>query len=181
MTHRSLIYLRVISIAGFVVTGFVLFQAPSRRFEASLSAGLLRALGLPGVLPAQGDLIPVVPAHHPPFAAMVTPSCSSITAVLAVFALGLVAPHPNGRRKAVALALAIVLVVVANVVRIAAVVAVGLYAGTVALVLFHNWAGGLFTFGSILGAYILFLYMLLPRSKPVLPPAPAPTPAHAQS
>ena len=160
---------------GFLVTvGFIVLKDPFREFEAALSVKLLQVFGASGVFSSPGATIAIFPRHGPAFLALVTPSCSSITAVLAVLALGLVAPHHDRVRKASAIAVALSLVVLGNVLRIAASVAVGIVAGRSSLVLFHNWVGGLFTFGYILGAYIFFLFLLLPRSRPA-----APRPAHA--
>jgi exosortase/archaeosortase family protein len=173
VSHRSVIYLRVLGIIALVTVGFLVLKNPFREFEAAMSVKVLHAFGASGVFSAPGGTIAIFPRHGPAFLALVTPSCSSITAVLAVLALGLVAPHHDRVRKGTAIAAALSLVVLGNVLRIAASVAVGIVEGRASLVLFHNWVGGLFTFGYILCAYILFLYLLLPR------PHRAPRPAHA--
>lgn len=172
MSHRSVIYLRVLGIVALVTVGFLVLKNPFREFEAAASVSLLHGFGVPGVYSTGGGTIAIFPRHGPAFLALVTPSCSSITAVLAVLSLALVAPHHDRIRKGTAIVIALSLVVLGNVLRIGASVAVGIVAGRGSLVLFHNWVGGLFTFGYILGAYIVFLYLLLPR------PRPAPVPAH---
>ncbi len=171
MSHRSAIYLRVLGLMALVTVGFLVLEGVFRRLEADASVALLRGVGASGVLSIGNGQIAVLPPHRAAFIAIVTSSCSSITAVLAVLALGLVAPHHDRGRKVMAITVAVALVVLGNVLRIAASVAVGLAAGRSSLVLFHNWVGGLFTFGYILGAYVLFLYLLLPRPRPARLPA----------
>lgn len=168
MSYRARIYVRVAGLMALVCIGFVVLRGPFRGLETAAATALLQALGAGAVTRPLPDAIAVFPAHHPAFVALVTPSCSSVTAALAILALGLVAPHHDRVRKGMAIALAVMLVVLGNVLRIAASVAVGLVAGRSSLVLFHDWVGGLFTFGYILGAYIVLLYLLLPRARPAL-------------
>lgn len=166
MSYAVRVYLRVGVIIGIVLVGFIGLKDPFRRFEARAAAWFLRHLGAGNVGPVFGPDVAVFPTHQQAFVAVVTPSCSSLAAMLAVVTLGSVAPHRDRTRKFTALAIAGAVVVAGNVLRIAAALAVGLVAGRASLVLFHDWIGGLFTFVYILGAYILFLFLLLPRERP---------------
>ncbi len=174
MSYRATVYLRVAAIIGLVIGGFVVLEAPFRKFEAHMSVVLLEHLGAHNEVSQLigSSEIAVFPAHQQAFIAIVTPSCSSLAAMLAVLTLGAVAPHPRRARKYTALLIASCIVVIGNILRIASALAVGLVDGRASLVLFHDWVGGIFTFIYILGAYILFLFMLLPHERPApLPPS----------
>jgi exosortase/archaeosortase family protein len=144
---------------------FLALMEPVRVAEASAAAGLLRLLGM-DVTVQLGTSIQVFPPGHAPFRAVVTPSCSSLSGLLALgFVAGFLPRRPGGRRlRAVFVAMAAVLT--GNVLRIAGSLTVGLVAGRASLVLFHDWVGSVFTFVYTLGGYLLMLYLLLPaRAK----------------
>jgi exosortase/archaeosortase family protein len=154
------VFLRVAAIVLAVFVGFALLQTPAREMDAQGAVWLLHALGVSGVASAPGAAIVVSGGYG--FTAVVTASCSSLSALLALFALGLVAPRGRLDRKLFAVSAAMAVVVAGNIFRIAASVAVGLAAGPASLVLFHDWVGGIFTFAYILGGYVVMLYLLLP-------------------
>jgi carbamoyl-phosphate synthase large subunit len=145
---------------------FLALMEPVRMAEASAAAGLLGLLGVKDVAVQLGTSIQVVPPAHAPFRAVVTPSCSCLSGLLA---LGFVAgflPRRPGKRRLPAVFVAMAAVVTGNVLRIAGSLAVGLVAGRASLVLFHDWVGSVFTFVYTLGGYLLMLYLLLPaRTK----------------
>lgn len=152
----------IILVAG---VGFVVLEGPARRVEAKASAGLFRLVGDERVRVAGPDSIEVLPPAHPPFRAVVTPSCSSVGSLIALGCLGVLAPP--GRRRNVATAAAMGSVAAGNVIRIAASLAIGLAAGRQSLILFHDWVGSIFGFAYTLGGYLLLLHFLLPARAQV--------------
>ena len=56
-------------------------------------------------------------------------------------------------------------IVVGNLVRIASSSVVGLLAGRVSLVLFHDWVGSSFGFAYTIGGFVLMLAVLLRRRR----------------
>ena len=68
-------------------------------------------------------------------------------------------------RRMVAFAGAAALVVVCNIVRIAASIWVGLRFGAGDLVLFHNWVGTLFALAYTLIGFLFMLYLMLPKHQ----------------
>lgn len=146
---------------------FFALMEPVRMAEASAAAGLLRLLGMQDVTVQLGTSIQVFPPGQVPFRAVVTPSCSCLSGLLALgFVAGFLPRRPDGRRLR-AVFVAMVAVVTGNVLRIAGSLAVGLVAGRASLVLFHDWVGSVFTFVYTLGGYLLMLYLLLPaRARP---------------
>jgi len=162
MNRQTRVFWRIAAVIIVAGGGFVLLQRPARHAEAVASAGVLRIAGTERVQVAGASAVEVVPERGSPFRAIVTPSCSSISSLLALGCLGALVKGRRGRNKA--LIAAIVTVAVGNIVRIAASLAVGIVAGRASLVLFHDWVGSMFGFAYTLGGYLLLLYLLLPRS-----------------
>jgi exosortase/archaeosortase family protein len=149
-----------------VVGCFLALKESVRMAETSAAARFLGLLGVRDVAVQLGTSIQVFPPGQAPFRAIVTPSCSCLSALLA---LGFVAgflPRRAGAHRILAVLLAMAAVMIGNILRIAGSVAVGLVAGRPSLVLFHDWVGSVFTFVYTLGGYLLMLYLLLPaRAK----------------
>jgi exosortase/archaeosortase family protein len=133
--------------------------------ESHAVAGLLSLAGAHGTHVVLGTNIQVLPATHGSLLASVTPACSSLAALLAISCLATVSAVGTRSRRLGALAVALLVIAVGNVVRMAASLAVGFLAGRSVLVLFHDWAAGMFTFAYVLGGYVLFLYIVLPNRR----------------
>jgi exosortase/archaeosortase family protein len=56
-------------------------------------------------------------------------------------------------------------IVAGNLVRIGSSVVIGLLAGRVSLVLFHDWVGSTFGFGYTIGGFLVVLAILLRRRR----------------
>jgi carbamoyl-phosphate synthase large subunit len=142
------------------VAGFTLGHRTVRRLETGTAIALIRPLS-GRVFRPSATSIGVVPVSGRPFQAVVTPTCSSLSSVLAIVGLGSLCPPSRRRRVAVLAAAATV--AAGNIARIAGSVAVGIAAGRGSLVLFHDWVGSVFAFAYTLGGYILLLSILLSR------------------
>lgn len=164
-------------LIGLIFLAFIGLQQEIRSAEASVCAFLLRLVaGDAQVSTVDATSVLVLPLRGAGFQALITPACSSVAPVLALLALASLTPHHPWHRRALAAGAAVAMVVVGNLVRITASLAVGLSAGPSSLVLFHDWVGSIFAFGYILGGYVLMLSVLL--RAPALPAA-AREPAHA--
>jgi exosortase/archaeosortase family protein len=166
-TRLAPVLLRLGVVIGIISIGYVLLRTPTRDFEATVAASLLKLSGTSRLLHFTTGSILVEPTHHEAFVAVVTPSCSSIASVLALTCLAAFTRTESRTRLIGALAAAIVVVVTGNILRIAASLGVGLIAGRESLVLFHDLIGSVFTFVYILGGYVLMLYFLLPKHSDV--------------
>ena len=105
--------------------------------------------------------IAVFPERVGPFVAVITPSCSALSALLAVAALSWFVPRGSIPRWIAALGCAWP-ARGGTCCGSSARSAVGLSYGRASLVLFHDWVGSLFAFGYTLGGFLL----------PAVPPAP---------
>jgi len=149
-----------------VVVGFVLFRDTVRHAEASAAVSFLHLLGANRIRLLSDSSVLVIPRTGSLFRVVVTPSCSALSAMLALAVLGLLTPRAPWRRRLGATAVAMTAVLAGNLMRIAASLSAGTWAGRASLVLFHDWVGTMFTFASILGGYVLMLYVLLPDRQP---------------
>lgn len=151
---------------------FALGQDAFRRFEVVLDAGLLHLLGFTGVGVTAGHDILLNPAHHASFWVNLAPPCSSMPAVLSLVGLATIVSSRVRRANGVsplrfvrAVVAAAAVMFLGNVVRVDSSILMGLAAGRVVLVLFHNWVGSIFGFASLLAGWVLLIWMLLPGDQ----------------
>lgn len=157
------ILVRIVLLVGATGLGFVLLEQRTRQCETATALDLLHLLRLDGATRNSPTSIAVHSGNGQLFAAVLTPSCSSLATLLALAGLLVLRPPGTRRRLAGAVTAALALVFAGNIIRIAASVAVGLAAGSKSQVLFHDWVGSLFGFAYTLGGFLLMLFFLLPR------------------
>ena len=158
--------LRVAAFTALVGAVFVAGQAPFRHWEALAVAALVRAVGFHGVLAVEGGQILLSPGSGPLFWVDITPSCSSLGPALSLALIVTIMSAGNPASDRVLAGMAgIASIVVGNVVRIGLSVVVGLLAGRVSLVLFHDWVGSTFGFAYTIGGFVLVLAVLLRRRR----------------
>jgi exosortase/archaeosortase family protein len=156
---------RTLLILVASIVGFALLQHPARVIESHAVAGLLSLAGANGTHVVLGTHVQVLPATHGFMLASVTPSCSSLASLLAISCLAAVSGMATRPRRLMALSIALAVIAVGNVLRMAASLGIGFIAGRSALLLFHDWVAGIFTFCYVLFGYVLFLYLVLPDRR----------------
>jgi exosortase/archaeosortase family protein len=161
-SHSRPVIGRLAVMLPAVFGGFYLCQNFARHGEMLASIGILHALGAHNVISAGSAGILVLPVHHEPFIAVITPSCSSLASVLAISCLAFLARSYPLRRRVVAMSAAVGSVVIGNILRIAGSIGVGLISGRSSLLLFHDWVGSIFGLAYTLFGYLIMLYILLP-------------------
>ena len=165
--HITHAFVRLASTVVLAVGGFYLLQQPWRKAELRTVICVLSAFGVERAWHVYGASVLVAPRHAAPFVAVVTPSCSALGALLAFSAIALfLVPGPWSRR-AFAAATASGLVVVVNIVRIALSLSAGVWFGSHAMVLVHDWVGTLLGFFAVLAGFTLFMFLLLPKASPL--------------
>jgi exosortase/archaeosortase family protein len=159
--------LRMAALTALVGAIFVLGQTAFRHLEALAVADTVRALGFHGVLAVSGSQILLVPPSGAAvFWVDITPSCSSLGPALALALVATIMSVGNPLSDRVLAGLAgVASIVVGNLVRIGSSVIVGLLAGRVSLVLFHDWVGSTFGFAYTIGGFVLMLAILLHRRR----------------
>ena len=166
MSRNAPVVIRLIVVIAANVAGFLLLQHDARVAETWLAGNLAGLLAPHRMTVFQGTTVLVIPAHQSPILVIVTPSCSSISSVCSITSLASLLRGVPPLRFALALLAAVGAVVVGNILRIAASLAVGLASGKVALVLFHDWVGSTFAFAYTLAGFVLLLYLILPSRQP---------------
>ncbi|MCP4222567.1 MAG: exosortase/archaeosortase family protein [Actinomycetia bacterium] len=161
MNSSTRILFRVGGAIAIVVLGFPLFQGWVRQVEVLLSVRILQVLQLGHRAIAVEHSVVLVPDGQPVFRAVLSPACSSLAAILALSCLAVLTQGHRWPRRIAAIGLAIGAVAVGNTIRVVASLLVGIMSGRGSLVLFHDFAGGAFTFVYIIGGYILLLSVLL--------------------
>jgi len=158
--------LRVAALTALVGAVFVVGQTAFRHWEAQAVGGILRAVGFHGVLAVEQSQILLVPRSGPAFWVDITPSCSSLGPALAIALIATVMSIGNPvSDRVLAGVIGVASIVVGNLVRIASSSVVGLLAGRVSLVLFHDWVGSSFGFAYTIGGFVLMLAVLLRRRR----------------
>ena len=158
--------LRMAALTALVGAIFVAGQTPFRHWEALTVAETCRAMGFHGVLAVNGSQILLQPGSGPLFWVDITPSCSSLGPglALALVATIMSVGNPTSDRLLAGVA-GVASIVIGNLVRIGSSVVVGLLAGRVSLVLFHDWVGSTFGFAYTIGGFVLILAILLRRRR----------------
>ena len=161
--------LRMAGYTALVAAIFVVGQTPFRHGEAMAVAEAVRALGFHGVLGVNGSQILITEGSgtsQQVFWVDITPSCSSLGPALAIALVATIMSAGNPIRDRLLAGVAgVAAIVVGNLVRIGSSVVVGLLAGRVSLVLFHDWVGSTFGFAYTIGGFVLILAILLHRRR----------------
>jgi len=166
--HLLIALTRVACTVIFVFLAFNSLHRVWRRGEARFIANTLRSLGVPGATRAYGPEVLVSPARSAPFLATLSPSCSSLGAILAFTAMAVFLLHGPPHRRLAAVLLASCAVAMANFVRIGLALGVGARYGEHAMVVFHDWVGTIIGLFSVLGGFTVFVFVLLPSNKRLL-------------
>jgi exosortase/archaeosortase family protein len=150
------------SVAGLMVV-FTQFHDRFRRLEGAAAVDLLHVFGVPEntVQSLGGVLLAVIPPGHNGFLVYVAPGCSSLAALLSLVLLVLFTPRGLGWWRLCAPVAAILCVLTGNILRLAGSLGFGLVAGRESSVLFHDWAGTIFSYIYTVGGYLMMLWLLL--------------------
>lgn len=161
LTRNGQVVVRVIFVLLLIAVGVFAMQEPFRGLEALAATKVLQALGTKDIFWSGSSGIGIIPRSGPAFQAIVTVPCSALPSLLALTSLAAPIRFP---RRGLALIGAMATIWTGNIIRIAASVAVGVFAGRSSLILFHDWVGSVFAFAYTLGGYILLVYILLPKN-----------------
>jgi carbamoyl-phosphate synthase large subunit len=157
--------LRIAVFTAVVGAVFAAGQTPFRHWEALAVARGVRLLGFHGVLAVQGAELLLGPRSGL-FWVDITPSCSSLGPALAIALIATMISVGNpASDRVLAAAAGVVAIIAGNLARIGSSVIVGLLAGRVSLVLFHDWLGSIFGFAYTVGGFVLTLSILLRRRR----------------
>jgi exosortase/archaeosortase family protein len=156
--------LRIAALTLLVAVAFLAGQTPYRHLEAVLVYGVLHAVGFHGVITVEGSQVLLQSHAGQLFWVDITPSCSSLGPALALALVATIMSVGNPTSdRLLAGVVGVASIIVGNLIRIGSSVVVGLLAGRVSLVLFHDWVGSTFGFAYTVGGFVLLLAILLRR------------------
>jgi exosortase/archaeosortase family protein len=163
--HLAHAFFRLVCTLVVVVGGFYLLQEPWRKAEVRTVVGMLSVADVNRASHVYGTSVLVAPEHAAPFLAVVAPSCSALGALLAFSTIAMFLVSGPLSRRALAAAVAGLLVVIVNLVRIALSLGVGVNYGSQTMVTVHDWIGTLLGLFAVLAGFTVFMYLLLPHDS----------------
>ncbi len=169
MTPRLIrVLLRLMTAMVLVVALFSVWINDARAIEAHTTGWLLTAMSVSGIGAAYGPELLILPAHGLPFRVEVSPSCSSMGAILGLAAIALFLMHGPILRRLLAFAAAAGIVIAGNLFRITTSVWIGLEWGSQYMTIYHDWIGTVIGLVVLLTAFMVMLFLLLPSNKRIL-------------
>lgn len=164
--RRHRIALELAGVAVFCIAGFLLLSPYMQRFEAHVVAWMVRTvMGTRAVSAVTAPQLLLFPRDHRLLSAFVSPACSSLLSILGLASLSFAVLRRRGGHALLGFAVAAILVTVANDLRMAACLALGLIYGKFWLIAFHNWAGTLWNFAATLGGFLVMVFLSLPTAE----------------
>jgi exosortase/archaeosortase family protein len=165
MQGRLLTPSRLAFPAVLVLVGLVA-QQWYRKTEATTAAGLANILGAHNIKSTGTPRLLVLPKTGSPFYALVSFGCSSLSVLLTFAVVALVVIRSSFRRRLLAAAIAVSILFVVNVGRVAGVAAVGSHYGLQTMSRVHDWFGTAVTLlGSVLAAGCVYLIAAMPAKR----------------
>jgi exosortase/archaeosortase family protein len=160
LTPSRLAFPAVLVLVGLVA------QQWYRKTEATTAAGLANILGAHNIKSTGTPRLLVLPKTGSPFYALVSFGCSSLSVLLTFAVVALVVIRSSFRRRLLAAAIAVSILFVVNVGRVAGVAAVGSHYGLQTMSRVHDWFGTAVTLlGSVLAAGCVYLIAAMPSKQ----------------
>ena len=148
--------------------GFGLLLDRWRTVEAAVVSWVLQGLGVAAVRGGYGNLVLVVPSGGRAFLATISPSCSSLGAILSFAAISLFLVGGTPFRRLGAFVAASLLVISCNLLRIGLSIWIGVLTDSDGLIVFHDSIGTAFGVVYVLAGFMVFLFILLPSNRQIL-------------
>jgi exosortase/archaeosortase family protein len=160
LTPSRLAFPAVLVLVGLVA------QQWYRKTEATTAAGLANILGAHNIKSTGTPRLLVLPKTGSPFYALVSFGCSSLSVLLTFAVVALVVIRSSFRRRLLAAVIAVSILFVVNVGRVAGVAAVGSHYGLQTMSRVHDWFGTAVTLlGSVLAAGCVYLIAAMPAKR----------------
>jgi exosortase/archaeosortase family protein len=164
-TSKASLAVRV-ALPSAVVTMGWMYRDGYRRVEAGSASWLANNAGFDAVRNTGSERVLVTPERSPPFYAIVSLGCSSLMVLLAFVSVSLLTIRAPLHRRVIAASAAAAVLFAVNVVRVAAVAAIGAERGLPTMARAHDWFGTAVTLvGSVLAACALYVIAALPTRE----------------
>ena len=166
-THvrRRSVLLEILILVVVYLTLFELLIDPMRRFETDAIAWFFSLVGSHSVTVANNDSILIASGGHRPMLAYISPSCSSLMGLLALATLAAAVMRRRRSTTLIAYLAAASVLFALNLGRMIASAAAGVWFGSGAMLLFHDWVGTVWNFVATLFGFLLLQFLTSPPSE----------------
>jgi carbamoyl-phosphate synthase large subunit len=162
--RRWAVVLDLAVAVAICVLGYFYAAPFFRRYEALGAVAVLRLFGVDDVSNAVPEQILLFRPGGEVLAGVVTTSCSALLTVVGLAALTSAVMRSRRLYAVLGLVVAVTAVLVANNVRLVFSALAGLWWGSPALTLFHDWIGTLWALAATLLGFLLMVYVALPTA-----------------
>jgi carbamoyl-phosphate synthase large subunit len=163
--RRLSVSVELVAAVVVCVAGYYGAAGWFRVHEAAWAVGILHLAGVDDVSAVLPGHILIFRGHGAVMDGVVTTACSSILSVVGLTALTVTVLRARRLHALLGLVVAVVAVVAANVVRLALSALAGVAWGSLALTLFHDWVGTIWTLASTLAGFLLMVHFSLPAAE----------------
>ncbi|MBW4079046.1 MAG: ATP-grasp domain-containing protein [Acidobacteria bacterium] len=166
-THvrRRSVLLEILLLVLAYLSLFELLIGPMRRFETDAVAWFFSLVGSNSVTVANNDSLLIVSGGHQPMLAYISPSCSSLMGLLALATLAVAVMRRRRSTTLMAYLVSASVLFVLNLGRMIASAAAGVWFGSGAMLLFHDWVGTIWNFIATLFGFLLLQFLTSPPSE----------------
>jgi exosortase/archaeosortase family protein len=164
-TDRLSVIARVAIPAVLVAVGLS-YRVAFQSMEATSAVSLARLFGFASLRSTGTPKVLVLSEKDGPFYALVTFGCSSLPVLLTFAAVGLLVIRASIGRRLLAASTAALILFTVNVVRVAAVSAIGASSGITQMARVHDWFGTAMTLlGGVFAACAVYVIAALPEKN----------------
>ncbi len=164
-TRRRSVLLEILVLVIVYLSVFELLIDPMRRFETSAIAWFFSLVGSNSVTVAHNDSLLIVSSGHQPMLTFISPSCSSLMGLLALATLAAAVMRRRRATTVLAYLASASVLFILNLGRMIASAAAGVWFGSGAMLLFHDWVGTVWNFIATLFGFLLLQFLTSPPSE----------------
>ncbi|MHB1208692.1 MAG: ATP-grasp domain-containing protein [Acidimicrobiales bacterium] len=160
--RRRTVLLEIIVLVIAYLSLFELLIDPVRRFETDAVAWFFSVVGSNSVTVAHNDSLLIVSGGHQPMLTYISPSCSSLMGLLALATLAVAVMRRRRSTTLMAYLVSASVLFILNLGRMIASAAAGVWFGSSAMLLFHDWVGTVWNFIATLFGFLLLQFLTSP-------------------
>lgn len=160
--RRRTVLFEILVLVIVYLSLFELLIDPVRRFETDAVAWFFSLVGSNSVTVAHNDSLLIVSGGHRPMLTYMSPSCSSLMGLLALATLAAAVMRRRRTTTLMAYVVSASVLFILNLGRMIASAAAGVWFGSGAMLLFHDWVGTIWNFIATLFGFLLLQFLTSP-------------------
>jgi exosortase/archaeosortase family protein len=163
--RRHAFVVELLVAVGICLAGYFYAAPWFRLLEAEWAVAVLHLIGIRDVSDVLPEHILIFRGPGDTLAGEITTSCSSLLTVVGLTALTVAVMRDRRMHAVLGLSVAVVAVLVANNVRLVLSALAGLWWGSPAMTLFHDWVGTIWALVATLLGFLLMVWVALPAAQ----------------